>query len=47
MICSENDYNTVDDVKAAYPGAACIVAVEGGWLVFELITDFETWSNQK
>ena len=47
MFCTENDYNTVDDVRATYPGAARIVDVEGGWLVFASIADFEIWSAQQ
>ena len=28
------------------PWAAIIVAVEGGWIAFESVTDYEVWSRQ-
>jgi len=38
---------TLAEVKAAEPNAAKIVKVEGGWLVFDSQTDYETWRKQK
>jgi hypothetical protein len=35
------------EVVAAYPDAAKIVKVCGGYKVFETIADYETWKNQK
>jgi hypothetical protein len=32
---------------AECPWAAKIVKVEGGYMCFESITDYETWRNQK
>lgn len=40
---SRDDYATQADVEAEYPGAAVIVEVDGGWMVFETVTDFEIW----
>ncbi len=34
-------------VVARYPEAAKIVKVEGGYMVFEFMSDYETWKNQK
>ncbi len=44
---SQADYQTPDDVKAAYPSAAKIVDVEGGWMVCDTINDYSTWLGQK
>lgn len=34
-------------VIAQYPSAAKIVKVEGGYKVFETMTDYQTWIGQK
>lgn len=34
-------------VVAANPSAAKIVKVEGGYMVFEFMSDYQTWKNQK
>lgn len=44
---SQQDYASLEEVQDAYPGAAEIVEVEGGWMVFDTVTDAETWLNQK
>lgn len=44
---SQQDYKNRAAVVAAYPSAAKIVKVDGGWAVFEYMTDYETWKNQK
>jgi len=45
--CNNQDYSSIDDVSDAYPGATEIVAVEGGWMVFETATDYATWKAQE
>ena len=47
FFADENDYKTRKNVVAAYPAAAKIVKVCGGWAVFEFFTDYEIWRNQK
>lgn len=44
---SQQDYANIEAVQDAYPGAAEIVEVKGGWMVFDTVTDAETWRNQK
>ena len=44
---SNQDYKNAAAVKSAYPQAEKVVKVEGGWMVFETITDYQTWKNQK
>lgn len=44
---SQQDYADIEAVQDAYPGAAEIIEVEGGWMVFDTVTDAETWRNQK
>jgi len=29
------------------PWASVIKKVEGGWMAFEFVTDYDTWRNQK
>ena len=36
---------TVEDVKNEYPGKY-IVDTCDGWIVFDTITEFDTWCNQ-
>ncbi len=43
----ETEYRNRAAVVKAYPGAAKIVKVCGGWAVFETVADYETWRNQK
>jgi hypothetical protein len=41
-------YANVKEVKQATASwADKIVKVDGGWLVFESVSDYETWKNQK
>lgn len=44
---SQQDYENIEAVRNEYPGAAEIVEVDGGWLVFDTTTDAETWRNQQ
>lgn len=44
--CSRQDYATIAAVQDAYPDAAEIVEVDGGWIVFDTVTDADTWRNQ-
>lgn len=43
---SQQDYKNRAAVVAAYP-AAKIVKVDGGWAVFDYMTDYVSWKNQK
>ena len=45
--CDERDYKDREAVAAAYPEAARIVKVCGGWAVFATERDYQTWRNQK
>jgi len=47
FFASKEDYANIDAVWDEYPGAAEIVEAEGGWMVFETMTDAETWNNQQ
>lgn len=38
---------TIDDAWDYTPWAATIVDAEGGFIAFESLDDFKTWSNQK
>lgn len=44
---SQQDYENIEAVRAEYTGAAYIVEVDGGWMVFDTVTDAETWRNQE
>lgn len=44
---NKDQFEKIEDVKDAFPSAAKIVEVCGGWICFETLTDFETWRNQK
>ena len=44
---SEQDYASIEEVQDAYPGAAEVVEVDGGWAVFDTVQDAETWRNQQ
>lgn len=35
------------EVVAANPGAAKIIKVCGGYMVFDTIADYETWKDQR
>lgn len=43
---SVSDYASIDDVRGAYPSAADIVEVDGGFMVFDTHDDFEIWKSQ-
>ena len=40
------DCATIEDAYAEAPWAAKIVAVEGGFMAFESVSDYETWEKQ-
>ena len=40
-------YANVKAVKAEATWAAKIVKVDGGWLAFESVADYNTWRQQK
>ncbi len=44
---SNAQYKNRKDVEAAYPAAEKIVAVVGGYAVFDTHQDYETWRNQR
>ena len=45
--CNNNDYQSQTEVEDAYPAAAEVIEVEGGWMVFDTVTDADTWRNQE
>ncbi len=47
IMCDKRDYKDRKAVTEAYPGAAKIVQVEGGWAVFATLADWQTWKKQK
>ena len=44
---AQEDYKTRRQVVAANPGAAKIVKVCGGWMIFDYATDYEVWREQE
>lgn len=44
---SNQDYKSIRAVRNAYVCAFKILAVEGGWMVFDSMNDFQTWRNQR
>lgn len=46
-LCQDIDYKSRAEVAKSYPSAVKILRVDGGWIVFETYTDYETWRNQK
>ena len=38
---------TMDEAEESAEGAAVVVEVEGGYMAFDTVTDYETWENQK
>lgn len=47
MLLSRENYDNFEAVEAAYPAAALIIEVEGGWMIFETASDFDEWERQK
>lgn len=47
IICDAREYKDRKAVAEAYPAAAKIIKVEGGWAVFETLAEYETWRRQK
>lgn len=47
IFAAETEYKARKNVVAAYPSAAKIVKVCGGWQVFECVGDYKTWAAQK
>lgn len=43
----QDSADTIAQAKEIAPWAAEIVEVEGGYLAFESVTDFETWQRQQ
>lgn len=41
------EVETREEAEAACPWAARIVDVEGGWMCFESVADYETWRRQQ
>lgn len=46
VFCRDTEYADRAAVEAAYPAAAVIVEVEGGWMAFATRQDHDTWANQ-
>ncbi len=40
------EVKTLAEAEAACPWAAVIEEVEGGWMAFESVADYETWRAQ-
>jgi len=38
--------DTKEEAKSECPWACEVVEVEGGWMCFESVKDYETWANQ-
>jgi len=38
--------NTFEEAENEMPGAAKIIEVDGGFIGFKTITDYEIWENQ-
>lgn len=47
IFATETEYKARKNVVVAWPSAAKIVKVCGGWAVFEFVTDYQDWLNQK
>jgi hypothetical protein len=47
IFCSTDDYESREHVEATHTYAPLIVEVEGGWLVFDTLADYETWGAQQ
>lgn len=41
------EYKSRKEVEKAARGAAKIVKVDGGWMAFDTVTDYEMWRKQK
>ena len=39
--------NSRKEAEEQAEGAAVIVKVEGGYMAFEYVSDYQTWKNQK
>ncbi len=44
---SAERYSSIEEVRAAYPGAVKILEVEGGWIVFATEAQFEAWRRHR
>jgi hypothetical protein len=44
---SKSEYSTLEAVSAEYTSAAKIVSADGAWILFETITEYEQWLNQR
>lgn len=43
----QGGYKSAKQVRQAYPAAAVVKRVTGGWAVFETWTDYEVWRRQQ
>ena len=46
VFCSDEDYESIEQVEADHTDAVCIEPVEGGWAVFTNARDWEIWQAQ-
>jgi len=44
---SSSEYKSRKEVVLAAYGAAKIVKVDGGWMVFDTLVDYEVWRKQR
>lgn len=44
---STEQFKKIKEVKDAFPAAAHITKVFGGWLIFDTHSYYDTWKNQK
>lgn len=44
---TQQAFENSDAVAEEFPCAAEIIEVEGGWMVFDTVTEAETWLNQQ
>ena len=47
IFATETEYKARKNVVAAWPSAAKIVKVCGGWQIFECVVDYNIWAAQK
>lgn len=47
MQCEFVEVETLDEAEVACPWATIVVKVEGGYLAFESVADYETWKAQQ
>lgn len=47
MFIAYGDYTCIEDIQERYPQAVKIVAVSGGWMMFDNATDYLIWERQR